>query len=351
MHRNDHYEGEQISGYAEGSGLKSQSPLGADYDGHNLVLVAGSPRSGTTWLQRLLASHPKIRTGQESNVFGMHIGPQLRNWREGADPRKRGGIGLGCYFTEPEFILIVKSYLLKLLEPMVAGLAPGELFLEKSPSNALFLSEALELLPRARVIHILRDARDVVSSMTSGESWLASWAPKNARHAAHMWVRHVTGVCDAVPKMWSGQFHEVRYEALSRTPVEVLRGTADFLGLEWDLAEISNAVERNRASKARISGGTPIPVSGEVAKRTGPVVVEPKGFIRKAETGAWKNDLSLWEKFWVWHVAHQTMATADYHWSKPMGFAFSCFSLPVDLAKRLVRFAQSHRKRDRAYST
>ena len=102
------------------------SPLAANYDGQNLVLVAGSPRSGTTWLQRLLASHPKIKTGQESHVFSQHIGPQLRIWREGADPKYRGGLGLGCYFTEAEFVILVKSYLLKLLEPMVGCLAPGE---------------------------------------------------------------------------------------------------------------------------------------------------------------------------------------------------------------------------------
>ena len=327
------------------------SPLAADYDGDNLVLVVGSPRSGTTWLQRLLASHPKIRTGQESHVFSHHVGPQLRNWREATDPRYRGGLGLGCYFTEAEFVVLVKSYLLKLLEPMVVGLAPGEIFLEKSPSHALFLPEILELLPRARVIHILRDARDVVSSMTSGESWLASWAPENARDAAQVWVRYVKAVWDAVPKMRSGQFHEVRYETLSRTPVEVLRGIADFLALDWDLPEIGDAVERNRASKARVSGGTPIPVSGEVARRGGPVVVEPKGFIRKAETGAWKEDLSLFEKFWVWSVAHQTMDAAGYHWPKSTSFVFACLSPPVDLAKRLVRFPQSHRTRERTYNT
>ena len=56
------------------------------------------------------------------------------------DPKYRGGgVGLGCYFKEKDFIVLVKSYLLKLLEPMVADLAPGELFLEKSPPNALFL--------------------------------------------------------------------------------------------------------------------------------------------------------------------------------------------------------------------
>ncbi|MBI3001835.1 MAG: sulfotransferase, partial [Deltaproteobacteria bacterium] len=41
------------------------------------MLIVGCPRSGTTWLQRLLASHPKIITGQESHVFDNYVGPQM----------------------------------------------------------------------------------------------------------------------------------------------------------------------------------------------------------------------------------------------------------------------------------
>ena len=113
----------------------------------------------------------------------------------------------------------------------------------------------------------------------------------------------------------------------------------DFLGLDWDLAEISDAVERNRASNTKVTGGTPIPLSGEVAKRAGAVVVEPEGFIRKAKSGSWESDLNLWEKFWVRYVAHETMEAADYHWPKGMNFVFSCLSPSVGWAKRLVRYA------------
>ncbi|HXH85516.1 MAG TPA: hypothetical protein VNI35_01745, partial [Nitrospira sp.] len=79
--------------------------------------------------------------------------------------------------------------------------------------------------------------------------------------------------------------------------------------------------------------GTPIPVYGEVAKRSGPVVLEPKRFIRKAQPGAWKNDLSLSEKFRVWRVAHELMDELDYHWPKAMALAFGSLSTSMDLAK------------------
>jgi len=74
--------------------------IDATYTGHNLVFLVGCPRRGTTWLQRLLACHPAVRTGQESHVFEVHIAPQLREWRKLADQSNRGGVGMACYFTE-----------------------------------------------------------------------------------------------------------------------------------------------------------------------------------------------------------------------------------------------------------
>ncbi len=311
----------------------SQS-LNASYDGHNLVVVAGCPRSGTTWIQRLLASHSKIHTGPESHLFNHHIGPQLIAWDNSGDAKRSRAVGLSCYFSREEFRSILKSHLIQLLEPMVRNLSPGEVFLEKTPDNALFLPEIFELLPRMRVIHVLRDARDVVSSLISREEWLSKWAPSNARNAAEYWVRRVKAVRDAMPGIPAGQFHEIRYVDMSRAPVDELRKMADFLGLDWNLADIKKAVEVNRADEARKTGGTPIPVYGEVAKRTGPVLIEPKGFIRRAKPGGWKKDLSLVQKFWVWHVAHDTMAENGYHWSKGADLAFSPISSLVDVARR-----------------
>ena len=315
------------------------SPKGPrlDYDGHNLLFVVGCPRSGTTWLQRLLASHPKIRTGQESHLFQHYIGCQLRNWRVAAEQRFRGGVGMACYFTEEEFLHIMKSYLLILTEPMVGHLGPGEFFLEKSPSNGLFLPEIFELLPKARVIHVLRDARDVVSSLISREAWISEWAPRKAAVAGNWWAMHIKAVRDARPQLPPEQFLEIRYEDLSRSPIDVLRGCADFLKLGWDASEIAKAVDANRASRARANGGgSPIPLSGAVAKRNGPVVIEPEGFIRKAAPGAWRNDLNLYQKFRVWRDLRGLMEEVGYTWPKLMDLSFSFLSDSVDLTKVLL---------------
>jgi hypothetical protein len=291
--------------------------LAAEYDGANLVFVVGCPRSGTTWVQRLLASHPCIRTGQESDLFDMYVGPLLRTWQQErrVDSSGRGSVGLSCYFTDAEFVRALKTYLVQLLGPMVGQLQPGELFLEKTPSHVMFVPEIHALLPRARFIHVLRDARDTVASLLSASrTWGRAWAPRRAAHAARTWVNHVQAGRQAQRALPAAQFFEVRYETLHASGLDVLCDVVDWLGVTWTAADLQAALERNSPDAARAGQGTPIPLGGEFA---GGIVKEPEGFIRQARAGTWRQDLSLVDKVEVWRVAHTTMARVGYAWATP----------------------------------
>jgi hypothetical protein len=291
--------------------------LGTEYDGANLLFVVGCPRSGTTWVQRLLASHPCIRTGQESDLFDMYVGPLLRTWQQEllTDSSGRGAIGLSCYFTDAEFSRTLKAYLLELLKPMVSGLQAGELFLEKTPSHVLFVPEIHALLPRARFVHVLRDARDTVASLLSASrTWGRAWAPRRAAHAARTWVTHVEASRQARQSLPRAQFYEVRYEALHTSGLHTLRNLAEWLGLTWPDVDLQAALGKNSPDAARAGHGTPIPLGGEFAGRE---VREPEGFIRQARAGAWRQELSPADKLAVWRVAHMTMARVGYPWATP----------------------------------
>jgi hypothetical protein len=288
-----------------------------NYDGSNLILIVGAPRSGTTWLQKLLASHPRVRTGQETDIFNLYIGPQLRVWHRQSTVERsgRGGVGLGCYFREDEFLQNLKNYLSILLEPMLGNLDDNEFFLEKTPGHALFIPEIMELMPRARIIHILRDGRDVVASLlAASRTWGKNWAPKQANKAAWLWVQHVRAVKASSPHIPSGQFHELRYEHLFADPLEVVKTVSQFLALPWDETELKNAIERNLPDANAQANATAIPLYGEIAARSGKVVRDPPEFIRKAVPGGWRTDLSLWEKIQVWKVAGKTLNQTGYKW-------------------------------------
>ncbi len=289
-----------------------------DYSGANVLFVAGCPRSGTTWLQRLLSCHPDIRSGQEPHIFDHYVMPVQHAWRRSVEGGSRG-FGLAAYFGDAQFQTALKSFLTSLLYPMVASLRPGEFFLEKTPSNALYLKEITALLPDCRIIHVLRDPRDVVASLlAASNTWGSRWAPRNARRAIRTWKHHIARVREASSTLEPWQFMEVRYEDLHAQPERVLRECVGFLGLHWSDEQLAAAIAANEPARAvRENGGSPILIGGELSGRFGTSLKEPAGFVRKAKVGSWKTDLSLADKVCIWKLARKDMAANGYPWSFP----------------------------------
>lgn len=284
------------------------------YQGENLVFIVGCPRSGTTWLQRLVSHHRDVRTGTESYVFSTFVSPQLRAWRRGIRNARivSARTGLGAYLTEEEFQSILHRYMMDLLRPLIGNLAPGEVFVEKTPNHALWLPEIVELLPRCRIIHIVRDARDTVASiLATSKSWGGDWAPAHPREAARMWVKHVRAARQAAGQLGKARFYELKYENLFARPVELLLEAWRFVGIEASEQEATNAVRSVGTDEFEF------PIGGELALISGPVARSPRGFFRKSSPGGWKEDSSLVEKFWVWRVARKTMSEVGYPWSFP----------------------------------
>lgn len=276
------------------------------FTGNNLIFLVGAPRSGTTWLQRLLASHPRIKTGQESALFD-YVGPLLHLWMQ--NMRAKGRVyGLPCYLTESEFLSIEKQHLTLLLKAMLKDVKPGDFFLEKTPKHALWTPAILQLLPQAKILHIVRDPRDVVASLlAASRGWASAWAPRRANDAARMWARHVRAVREAAINIPSGQFLEVRYEDLSQEPVPILQKVFSFLNVPWTIAEMTAAVEANAAEELRKEKGTPIPLHGEARKKSSNIVREPEQFVRKARPGSWREDLTLFERLRMTMVLRREM--------------------------------------------
>lgn len=255
--------------------------------------------------------------------------------------------GLPCYFTEGEFFRIQKSHLLDLIQPMIAPLKEGELFLEKSGQHARCIPDIVSMLPEARFIHILRDPRDVVASLlAANRSWGAWWAPGHAKAAAQIWVRHVRPAREAGRSLPSWQMLEIKYEDLLTDTEAQLKSCADFLGRSWSPDSLSEAIRENAPSAAlRKGGGSPIPLRGEAAKFLESRVTEPEGFVRKARVGSWRTDLTLKEKLKTWIIVKDLMAEVGYEWPDFAPLEAVINKMPKRFASKFLPVAQTPNSR------
>jgi hypothetical protein len=142
-----------------------------------VFFVAGEMRSGTSWLRRTLSAHPQIACGHEGSFFGrgyereeipVYPGPvssltralavseqfkvwhdlPWNQWTNGYEEDLRQLTRLSVdYFLAKEVARTGKR---------IVG--------DKSPQHTECLDEIHEIYPDARIIHIVRDGRDVAVS-------------------------------------------------------------------------------------------------------------------------------------------------------------------------------------------
>lgn len=262
------------------------------------LFVVGCPRSGTTWIQRMLLELPGIVGGPESHFFAA-FGPALRQFDEIRTPTR--DIGLSAYMTRDAVVGELRRLWILTQGPLVEQDAGARVLLEKTPGHARFAAEIREVLPNARFLHVIRDGRAVAASLKAAStSFGEAWAPPRATTAIRMWMGHVRDARGARDIFGDEHYLEVRYEDALAAPKETLVQLARFAGLEPTDDAIRRAVETHDAKAIRSGKGHEI-------WRT-----EPEGFFRKATSDGWKQELGLVERIKIRHYAGDMLRSLGY---------------------------------------
>jgi hypothetical protein len=188
------------------------------------IVIYGAPRSGTTYLRHLLVAHPDIFITNETRIF---------TWAHAA----REQVGRSLNANRDQFERHLRDTLPGLIRDFYADLAPptARYWGDKNPHYARpdpGCLEAIEaLFPAAKFIHVIRDGRDVVSSLVrkTGPGG-RSWAGFEAAH--HTWLRHVSVGRAFGVEVPSHRYLELRYEDLIADDLEASRRILGFLDLE-----------------------------------------------------------------------------------------------------------------------
>jgi hypothetical protein len=154
---------------------RRKSPRAKAYD--QVFFIAGEMRSGTSWLRRTVSAHPEVVCGHEGSFFGkdwdreeipVYTGPvssltrafdsskELKTWHdlpwnqwtdEGEEDYRNLARLSVDYFLAKEVARTGKR---------IVG--------DKSPQHTECLDEIHDIYPDAKIIHIVRDGRDVAVS-------------------------------------------------------------------------------------------------------------------------------------------------------------------------------------------
>ncbi len=260
-----------------------------------LVFIIGAPRSGTTWLHLMLGAHSEIVTGQESQVFSNYLAPMYARWKMELDYPQSDGVrqhGIATYLDEDEFLDLLRNFAGKVFEKAKQEKPGATFFLEKSPTNTPHVELITKCFPQVCFIHMIRDGRDVATSMLmASRGWGKSWFPRRVETAAQEWKGSV--VQGRKAKGLTRRYTEIRYEELLSRGSDELKRLLDFVGVSSSEEEVNRIYDEFKFAK--LSRGD---YSREVFKNPGTVTAsgtrdrkEPAGFFRKGVAGDWVNHL------------------------------------------------------------
>ncbi|MGH2792384.1 MAG: sulfotransferase family protein [Actinomycetota bacterium] len=209
--------------------------------GSPFVFILGCGRSGTTMLRSMFDSHPDLAIPGESGFI----------WQRRKRFENRSGVDVDRFVAEltahPRFKrwgldrdLVHQELssppaggyadLIRRLYRVYAEARGKERYGDKTPGHVLRIPEIAQLFPEARIVHLIRDGRNVALSYMDIEEW----GPSNVTEAALYWKRRVERGRRDGQGLGKARYREVTYEALVEDAESELRGLCAFASLAFD---------------------------------------------------------------------------------------------------------------------
>ncbi|MCK4871803.1 MAG: sulfotransferase [Phycisphaerales bacterium] len=223
--------------------------LKSDQLARQVFFIVGTGRSGTTLLQAMLSSHPRIGIPAETKFFQRWDPADLRF---GGEPLASDALDayLQAFFNSEDWQLMdlprerveaamresdgsARNLFLALLRVYEAE-SGKERIGEKSPLHCRKVDRIRAILPEAKFIHIYRDPRDVVASMLG-----MSWTQGTVRGLARSWFKTMREHLICLREVPDSHYTGVRLETLVARPEEELKRLCDFLGETFDPAMLA----------------------------------------------------------------------------------------------------------------
>jgi len=204
------------------------------------VFLLGFPRSGTTLLEQILASHPEVVTLEERPFLEAAVAEFFKD-----------KASFERLLTADEALLgpFRQLYWEKVA---LEGLKPrGKVFVDKMPLYSLLLPLIARLFPNARILFAERDPRDVVFSCFRRAFQINTgmYQFTSLESAARFYDLTLTAAREYL-RVFPLEVRPARYESLVADIEGESRALCGFLGVDWD-AEMLRFADRARGRSIR----------------------------------------------------------------------------------------------------
>jgi Sulfotransferase family len=227
------------------------------------VFIGGMYKSGTSLLRAMLGRHSRLFAGLETQW--LH-----ERWEgDGLTSRQAWLERLSTFFDVPLSDLervcrqaCEVETCLDYLMAFLAARAGKARWIEKTPGNVGAIGRILTHWPRARILHIIRDPRDVYASMIESRKWT------NPEEFAGRWCATVA----AARKWLAGQggthpsYCELRYERLVCAPEAQIRLLLAFLDERFEAQVAAFSGQPEDFDRVRRATGKDSPTLRRLAK-------------------------------------------------------------------------------------
>jgi hypothetical protein len=226
------------------------------------IFVVGVPRSGTTLLAAMLGAHSRLSCGPETHYFSKGLRRRFAAWPLRRSWPGRAAAELFGTVTNrrplPEEYGLDKSQVtaslgrrpwsavaaLEALTETFMHNAGKQRWVEKTPGHLLHAAEIRRHYPRAPILRLVRDPRDVALSILK-----APWQFNSFLEALLFWQ-----YMDARSSAYYAQdpyTHTLRYEDLLLDPAQELRKICAFIGEEYELGMLDTSESARQVNRTQ----------------------------------------------------------------------------------------------------
>jgi tetratricopeptide (TPR) repeat protein len=188
------------------------------------VFIVGMPRSGTTLMERIIASHP-----QGAGAGELPTMPLIANSIFPVDNWRKAAARIQSTLSAEKIETLAERY----LDILGQGREGADRIVDKMPSNFLFVGLIKAIFPNATIIHAMRHPLDACLSCYFQPFGELRWANDMSQIAGfyNLYRESIAYWHKTLPE---GSILDVQYEQLVEDPETHARRMIEACGLEWD---------------------------------------------------------------------------------------------------------------------